>query len=79
MAHGHSRNYTTLTDATGDFIWVYCKAVESASANAINARLLSEAIPRVIEWAKHIESLDVRSPIRREKQSVSFPFDEITS
>lgn len=64
---------------SGDFIWIYCKAVESASANAINARLLSEALPRLLKWAKHIEGLDARSPVRREKQSFSFPLEADTN
>ncbi|MCC2603002.1 hypothetical protein [Sphingopyxis yananensis] len=60
---------------SGEFIWVYCKAVESASAKAVNARLLSEALPSFLKWAKHIEGLDARSPVRREKQSFSFPLE----
>jgi len=61
---------------SGDFIWVYCKAVDSMSANAINARLVGEALPSFVKWAKHIEALDARSTVRREKQSFSFPLEE---
>ena len=62
-----------------EFFWVYCRAVPSAYARAANTKILAEAIPRSIDWAKHIEGLDVRSPIRREKQTFRFPLDEFAA
>jgi hypothetical protein len=32
MAHGHSRNYTTLTDATGDQVWLKLPGMDALSA-----------------------------------------------
>ncbi|WP_156358181.1 hypothetical protein [Sphingobium sp. Leaf26] len=59
----------------GDFIWVYCKAVPSEIRTAISSKMLTEAIPQLMAWAKNIESLDAKSTIRREKQSYRFSFD----
>jgi len=35
---------------------------------------VTEAIPKLIEWAKSIEAQDARSPVRREKQSFTFSY-----
>lgn len=60
----------------GEFFWVYCRAVPSAHARQVNAKLLSDGIPRLLEWAAEIEKLDARSPIRREKQTFRYLYDE---
>lgn len=60
----------------GEFFWVYCRAVPSVHARDANAKLLSEGIPKFLEWAKGIEKLDERSPIRREKQTFRFLLDD---
>lgn len=63
----------------GQFFWVYCRAVPSIHARAAHTKILSEAIPKFIDWAKHIEALDDQSPIKREKQTFRYPLDEFAA
>ena len=58
----------------GEYFWVSCKAVSSDKAEALRVILEREAIPRFVKWAKGIEALDIRSPIRREKQTFTYPY-----
>lgn len=60
----------------GEFFWVYCRAVPSTRAREANAKLLAEGIPNFLAWAKCIETLDLCSPIRREKQTFRFPLND---
>lgn len=60
----------------GEFFWVYCRAVPSAHARDAKSKLLAEGIPKFLAWAKDIERLDERSPIRREKQTFRFALDD---
>lgn len=58
----------------GEHFRVTCRAVSSDHAAALRAVLECEVIPRFVEWARNIEGLDPRSPVRREKQSFSYPY-----
>jgi hypothetical protein len=55
--------------------WVRCRAVPSAVAADVRAIVEARAVPRFIEWAKEIEALDLRSPIRRERQTFTYGLD----
>ncbi|HEX8666979.1 MAG TPA: hypothetical protein VF727_01235 [Allosphingosinicella sp.] len=57
-----------------EFFWVSCKAVSSDQAAAVRAVIEREAIPQFIEWARSIEALDARSPVRREKQIFCYAY-----
>lgn len=61
----------------GEFFWVSCKAVPSDQASAVRGILERDAIPQLVEWAKGIEALDERSPVRREKQSFTYPYPSL--
>ncbi len=50
-------------------IWVSCKAVPSSEVPAIRTAVESDGVARLVEWAKGIETLDARSPVRREQQT----------
>lgn len=56
--------------------WVACGAAPSERSAEIRAALESDGIPRFIQWAKEIESLDVKSPRRREHQRFRWEFPE---
>lgn len=58
----------------GEFFWISCKAVSSSEASAMREVLERDAIPRLVEWAKDIEARDACSPVRREKQTFSYPY-----
>jgi hypothetical protein len=60
----------------GEMIWVCCRAVPSDHASAIRAAILGVGIPRLIDWAKAIEALDVRSTVRREQQAFVYPYPD---
>lgn len=61
----------------GEFFWVSCKAVRSDHAAALRAVIECEAVPQLVEWARRIEALDARSPVRREKQTFSYPYPRL--
>ncbi|WP_147276242.1 hypothetical protein [Sphingomonas aracearum] len=63
----------------GELIWVSSKAVPSKEASFIRAAIESEGIPQFIEWAKAIETLDARSPVRREKQTFTYRYPVLES
>ena len=63
----------------GEMVWVSCKAVPSSEAFLIREAIEREGIPRMVEWAKAIEALDARSPVRREKQIFTYPFPAFES
>ena len=58
----------------GEFFWISCKAVPSDQASALRDLLEQDAIPQIVQWAKGIEALDARSPVRREKQMFTYPY-----
>ena len=62
----------------GESIWLRCRSVPAERAAEARAVVAAQAIPQFIEWARWIEALDVRSPIRRESQTFSFDLDEFT-
>lgn len=66
----------SLWDREGEYFSIYCRAVPSDHARDANAKLLSDGIPKFLAWAKEIEKLDERSPIRRERQTFRYPYDE---
>jgi hypothetical protein len=68
-----------LPGQAGELIWVSCKAVSSNQAPAIRAAVESEGVARLIEWAKSIEALDARSPVRREQQTFTYPYPVLQS
>lgn len=63
----------------GEMIWVSCKAVSSNDVSVIRAAVESEGVARLVEWAKGIEALDARSPIRREQQVFTYPYPALES
>ena len=52
----------------GELFELTCQSVPSGRAMEVRAALEAEAIPKFVEWAKGIEALDYRSPVRREHQ-----------
>lgn len=55
--------------------WVRCRAVPSALAAEVRATVEARALPQFIEWAKGIEALDPRSPLRRERQTFAYSLE----
>jgi hypothetical protein len=58
----------------GELFELTCQSVPSEHATEIRAALEAEAIPQFVEWAKSIEALDYRSPVRREHQFFKWVF-----
>jgi hypothetical protein len=65
--------------AEHELIWVHCRAVPSSRAAEARAKIEAEIIPQFIRWAREIDALDARSPIRREKQSFRVSLEEFAS
>ena len=67
----------TWPGTDGEFFWVSCKAVSSDQAAALRTLVEREAIPQFVDWARSIEGLDPRSPVRRQQQTFSYPYSEL--
>jgi hypothetical protein len=65
-----------IPSQNGESIWLRCRSVPAERAAEARTVVAGQAIPQFIEWARGIEALDVRSPIRRESQTFSFSLDE---
>jgi hypothetical protein len=60
-----------------EHFWVRCKAVNSDQAAALRVVLEGEAIPHVCRMGEEYRRTDRRSPVRREKQTFSYPYPKL--